>query len=338
MALIKPDDPANIIEFLEKASFLRLTNDVAFKAYFKANEFLLTSIITHFLPLPKGSKVCKVDVVNPELSPEQVTQKLTKQGLEAGKSFILDLVVKFERMMQDGRIDLGTVNVEMQATSDPYLIERVLVYIGWLYSSQLKKGESYDQLVLVYSLVFTTQNLKVFKGISDYYHVCNIRRTMPPEVLMSNAMCFIIVELGKFDKNVKQLHNIRESWCYLLKNSDQINQSEYEFLKGQGGDMAKAVGELWSMSQDEVLQEYIYALEKKERIRITAEKYARNKGFKEGIEKGHLKGRLKGREEGREEGHVAVALNMLKKGLDFHLISECTGLSAKDVEALKKKS
>ena len=42
---------SNINEFLKKSHFLKLTNDAAFKAYFKSNKQLLISLLTSFLPL-----------------------------------------------------------------------------------------------------------------------------------------------------------------------------------------------------------------------------------------------------------------------------------------------
>ena len=52
-------------------------------------------------------------------------------------------------------------------------------------------------------------------------------------------------------------------------------------------------------------------------------------------EKGRWKGRQEGRKEGRQEGRQEVILNMLKKRLDISLISEVTGLPAKEIKKLK---
>ena len=138
---------------------------------------------------------------------------------------------------------------------------------------------------------------------------------------MSNGLCFVIIELGKFDKNVKQLYDIRESWCYLLKNSYKMNDIEYKSLENKGEDMAKAVKHLLNLSQDEALQEYIDAFDKRERDRISAENLARREGQQEGIEKGIEK----------------VALNMLKNGIDIQVILNSTKLSKEELEQLKEK-
>ena len=44
-------------------------------------------------------------------------------------------------------------------------------------------------------------------------------------------------------------------------------------------------------------------------------------------------GKIKGKKEGKKEGKIETALNMLKKGFDFNLIKEITGLPDKDLQA-----
>ena len=344
------NDLTRIAEFLKHAKFLMLSNDVIFKAYFKSHKQLLTSVLMHFLPLPKGSRIISIEVLDPDLSPV----KLSKIKEESGKQFVLDLRVKFERITEYKEKQIEIVNVEMQTTSEPYFTDRILAYSARLYSEQLKRGLGYSKLSPVYSLVFTTKNLKVFKSVQDYYHVCNIRRTEPPEVLMSNGLCFVIVELGKFDKRLHKLYNVRESWCYLLKNSRQLSQVEYTSFREQGGDMAKAVKHLWNLSQDESLREYLDAIEKRRMDKISREQWIHGEGRKEGLKTGREEGLKTGREEGlktgreeglktgREEGlktgREEVALNMLKSGIDLQVILDSTKLSKQEILKLQKKT
>ena len=108
------------------------------------------------------------------------------------------------------------------------------MYLSRLYSGQIRKGENIDKLLPVYSLVFTTVNLKEFEGIKDYYHVCNIRRIGHPEVVMSRGMSFVIVELDKFQSQLGELIDIKENWCYFLKNSGNMNLKEYTSFQNEG--------------------------------------------------------------------------------------------------------
>ena len=239
---------------------------------------------------------------------------------------------------------------------------------GRLYSEQLSKGDGYEKLVPVYSLVFTTQNLSDFKDVTDEYrHVCNIRRTKDPQVVMSRGMCFVIVELGKFTKDMEKLDNTRDDWSFILKNSEELGVNEYQTFLNKGGEMAEAVKRLWDLSQDDLLREEAWALEKQRKDRFAERQFereeARSKGLAEGLAEGHTKGRAEGRaegrteglaeghtkgrtegraegrsegrSEGRAEGHRKIALDMLKDGCNSKMICKYTGLSQKEVEDLK---
>ena len=65
-------------------------------------------------------------------------------------------------------------------------------------------------------------------------------------------------------------------------------------------------------------------------------KYARKKGREEGLEQGLEQGREQGLEQGMQQNRQAIALNMLKEGLDIALICKITGLSEKELKALQK--
>ena len=311
----------NIDKFFKKARFLKLTNDAAFKAYFKSNKQLLISLLSSFLPLPKDSTIIEVESLDSELSSKRVLMDKKKTD----KTFVLDLLVRFERMTSLGKKQTEMVNVEMQTTSESYFTDRILAYLCRIYFEQLRKGSRYNKLYPVYLLAFTTKNLKKFKGVKDYYHVCNIRRTGSPEILMSDGLCFVIVELNKFAKSVKELYNTRESWCYLLKNSYNMGTLEYKSFEEKGGQMAKAVKSLWNLSREEAEREYLFAIEKQERDRINREEFVRQEANEKGIEKG---------QKTKEE---SIILNMLKKKIDISTIVECTGVSKEKILKFQEK-
>ena len=66
----------------------------------------------------------------------------------------------------------------------------------------------------------------------------------------------------------------------------------------------------------------------------SAERRGMEKGMAEGMEKGMEKGIEKGIEKGMAEERHLIALNMKKQGVSFDLISQCTGLSIKEIELL----
>ena len=164
--------------YMTESALLPLSNDLTFKIFFKSgeNRGLLISLLSSFLPLPEGSRIVNVEVLDPELPPDEVS----RVGGSVGKKYVLDLKVRFERTTPGGTRVGESVNVECQTTSQPYMTDRLLAYASRLYGEQLREGDSYQKLDTVYSLLFTTKNLPDFADSPHYNHVCNIRETREP--------------------------------------------------------------------------------------------------------------------------------------------------------------
>ena len=80
---------------------------------------------------------------------------------------------------------------------------------------------------------------------------------------MTKGLQFIMVELDKFVKEVKELNGQREAWCWFLKYSKEIKDKNNEKeLKNKGKDMKQAIKHLWQLSSDEILREQLEAEEK----------------------------------------------------------------------------
>ena len=299
--------------------YLKLTNDIVFKAYFKDGEKFLIPLLEDFLPLPDNARIIDVKVLNPEMSPDE----LKKMGGVPGKTFILDLRVTFKRSDagKDDKPEL--VNVEMQASHDSYFADRLLAYSSRLYSEQLSAGRTYKDLAPVYSLVFMTDNLNEFSTIqNEYYHVCTIRRTTSPDLVMSRGMCFVIVELKKFRKKQEELQGRREEWSFLVKHSGRMAKKDYKFLEKRGKTMSDAVKHLWDISQNQGLREFLQVQERDRLDRATGEELAMEKGIEKGIEKG------------RKDNAEKTAISMLGDGIEIDTVKKYTGLSKQDIEKL----
>ena len=179
-----------------------------------------------------------------------------------------------------------------------------------------------------------------------------MRRSQAPHLRMTTGLQFIVVELDKFIKEVRELSDQREAWCWFLKHSKEIRDKNMkEELMRKGKDMGQAIKQLWKLSSDELLREEIEAEDKfrqdheaslltsyrkgQKEGREEGRKEGEEKGREEGREEGEEKGRKEGREEGREEGRKDVALKLLKQGVEPSLICETTGLSKEELNRLK---
>ena len=99
--------------------------------------------------------------------------------------------------------------------------------------------------------------------------------------------------------------------------------------------MGNAVKRLWNLSEDDYIREQMEAIEKQRRDQVARENDARAEGMEKGRVEGMEKGRVEGMEKGRAERNKEVARQMLKEGVDISMICRYTGLTEKEVEALK---
>ena len=76
--------------------------------------------------------------------------------------------------------------------------------------------------------------------------------------------------------------------------------------------------------------------EKAERDRYAREQFVREEGLAKGLAKGLAQGRAEGWEDGKADERREIAHNLLHLGLPIAQISEATGLSTAEIEALRQ--
>lgn len=281
-----------------RSPFLNLTQDLMFKNYFKLNKNVLKSLLKAFLPLPQNSSIKDIVILDsliPSFSPEE-------------KSSFLDLRVQ----LNNGEF----VNVEMQAFPHKSFIKRILLYWAKNYSSQIRIGEKYEKLCPAYSLIFSTFSL--FPKTDYFYNSFSIRSDVSPHFCFSEGLHIITVELNKFKKREPgALLDLREEWCYLLKESKDMGEEEGKELSMKGQEMEEAMFHLKELSREEALRLLEEARDKAWKDQAAREDDSFNKGMKQGI----------------EQGKKNLVLCMLKEGLGVPLISKITGLSEEEINS-----
>ena len=283
--------------------FLNLTQDLIFKSYFKPDKSVLKSLLKAFLPLPDNTSIKDITILDsllPSLTPEE-------------KSSLMDLRVQ---------LDSGEfVNVEMQAFPHKSFTQRILLYWAKNYSSQLKAGEDYETLCPAYSLIFSVYNL--FPETGHFYTSFSIRSDEAPYFYFNKDLRLVTVELSKFNKRTPAaLLDLREEWCYLLKESRRMGERESEELSAKGEDMKKAMFRLKELSREEGLRLVEEAKEKARRDQAARERDSFNEGL----------------DQGMEQGKIELVMNMLENKLDISLISKITGFSKEEISELKNES
>ena len=123
----------------------------------------------------------------------------------------------------------------------------------------------------------------------------SIRMDKEPYEELTNHLKIVIVELSKFECDDLSDLDKKASWCYVLKESENIGSREIKILeeKGLGGVMAL----LKRVSEDDRLR---YEQESRDKF-LFDQHWDRIYKFEEGMEKGLRKGIEKGLQKGIEK-------------------------------------
>lgn len=305
---------------------LDLKVDVVFKDFFgdKSRKEILESFINSILGF-EGDDVIEVEEF---LDPR-------KMRVEVGKpSTFVDLSVKTrggERYI-----------IEMQTYNHDGFDKRLLYYLGKDYTEQIeyqyhhpqeskktksKKLIGWGELpkVHVVAIIDFHRDQKEKNGILNHHAVVETYR-FKPEISASNSHIFdhwkaTIVDLKKFkSKPVNKLKTDKEIWIHILNDAPSLKKEEREVLK-KDPVFQRALERLEMLSSDPETRRAFESSVNDQRDHLAILEAAENKG----------------RKEGHKESCKAIALALLKQMLSMKQISEATGLSIEEIEALKKQ-
>ena len=157
-----------------------------------------------------------------------------------------------------------------------------------------------------------------------------IRSDEHPHFVLNDQLRMVFVDLGCFEKDISQVLDKKDQWCYFIKNAGRMTGEEKKLLSGKGAEMAKAVGLFDGVPASRLTRLREWSIDRYERDQrsLKAEREAKLKA----------EGKAEGRKEGMEKGMEKVASNMLKSGLDTSLICKVTGLSEEEIKKLKNSS
>ncbi len=257
----------------------------------------------------------------------------------AMRSVRMDLVATDSQ----GRI----INVEVQKYDDDRYAERLTVYVSRLVTYYTPQGAEMA-IRRVVCLSLGDYPLPGLEGYPDAVVRLRCRPERPGYEVKGDLPLTVHVNLSQVrsqckDKCVEDFDEW-EKWCYYLAMEDGMATDEELEKIRRIVEADPAVREADRRfrealcSEDEALKmgllqmwnsEMKYAGEM-----ATAQVRAESKGMKVGLEKGMEKGMEKGFQKGMQENKLETAKAMKTRGLDISVISECTGLTAMQVEAL----
>ena len=293
------------------------TNDLMFKKIFWNKEYpnILISFINAVLK--RAEPIVSVDLINTELD----SQFLIDHGIR------LDLIAKTSSN--------ELLNIEMQKRDEDNMYKRTLYYWSKIYSSQLNKGQEYNDLRPVITINILDFVLFNDKRCHRSFILKDKETNEIPEINNEDLKMIEIhfVELKK--RKYMDQNDDLWAWAEFLKapNSKNLDEKKEEIKSIRDAqnvyDIAVA---------DPTEREKIRLLDKTQRDNLSYKKAqitkARERGIKKGKKEGLAEGKKVGLVEGEYNAKIETAKKMLLKGLGAETISECTGLSLEEVQKL----
>jgi predicted transposase/invertase (TIGR01784 family) len=204
------------------------------------NEPILRGIINAVLKNSGHVPVTTAEVLNP----------FNVKEFAVDKRIVLDVRVKDERDR--------SFNIEIQTTSHPAFVERIL--FGWAdtFSAQLHAGNEYQKLKPVFCIVIT--EFKIFSQVDGVHLVFELRERSHPDVVMSNHLQIHFLQLyevlqGRLDVLEDMLPDLRH-WLNFWAFGGLKGEQEMAQIVENDPLVMEAVAELQRFSSDAEMREF----------------------------------------------------------------------------------
>lgn len=287
--------------------FFNPFTDFGFKKLFgeEANKDLLIDFLNAFLPTKH--RIADLTFRNSEQLPENILDRKA----------IFDISCVGE----NGAI----FTVEMQKAKQHYFKDRALFYLSYPIQRQAQKGDwdfKLNPIFLVAVLDFEYDEHEERRKI--HRHV--VLKDQDGDVF-SESLQMVFLQMPLFDLQESDLKTTKDKWLFFLKNLESFEDipavlQEPVFTK------AFEIAEYTRFAPDvqEVYQNNLKIYRDNQAVVKTA--------MLDGYDVGKKDGKLEGFFEGVSKRNIELVRNMNAKGLSVGLISDITGISVIDIEAL----
>ena len=264
-----------------------------------------------------------------------LNEKITIQKLLESESNQEDEYDKYNRVDMLAENSKGElVLIEVQNNNEYAYFQRMLFGTSKLVTEYINRGEGYDKVRKVYSVNIVYFALGhgtdfVYHGKTEFRGIHNgdilelspfQKQRFKVDAVSQLYPEYYILKVNDFNQVAK---TPLEEWIYYLNTGNIPSDAT-----APGLEEARERLKLDSMTKDE-LSAYYRHLDNVVILRSNIQT-ERMEGMEEGMEKG-LK---KGREEGRLEANRNTVRNVKKLGATVEFISQATGLSKEEIEAL----
>jgi predicted transposase/invertase (TIGR01784 family) len=277
---------------------LTLTLDYTFKKVFAEHYKILIHLVNSLMNFAKGQWIDCIQVLNPKILPEDITQKF----------IVLDILAydNFDRRF----------NIEMQAKKFDYYQDRAAYYLSRLFSKQLERGDEYGYVST--ALGIHILNYVQYPDIADFHYEFLFRDTNHHEIILSENIALHMFELPKINPEYRNQSD-RNQWLYFIKNAHK--EKEKDIMTNYSiPEIHQAYQILKQLSQDEEAKLHAEARQMALMTERISLRNAKNEG----------------RNEGENEGKKIVAKNLIQAGMPFEQVAIITELDIHSLYKLTK--
>ena len=320
---------------MNEEKLLSLTNDYIFKRTFGYKEsWSITKVLLRDV---LQDNITKVELDN---------QTITEKELMDDKVGIMDIKAVLNENIE--------CDIEMQVVNQHNIEKRILFYWAKMYTKSIKEGNQYTDLRKSICVLFADFELDGLHEIKKYLTKWNIREEEYRNVVLTDVLELVIIELPKYFKYAEKEKRVNMNlWLEFLKNPEvriMVNEGDSESIKETKQAISEAQEKLEEISKDEHERYLAELREKYIRDQFAVQEYGYVKGKEAGRSEGRAEGRAEGRVEGRAEGRaegrkigereekMQIAKKMLEKGMAKEEIIELTGIQIDELEQLDKKN
>ena len=287
---------------------LPLTSDYVFKRIFAREEN--NSMLKDFLEAILNIHINKVEVKNPELTPNMADEKLG----------ILDLKLDIDNER--------VVDVEMQVLNEHNIKERSSTYLSKLAAEQLKAKQNYKELKKIITINILKYN---YLERNSYHSIARMKYedTNPIEFVnmgykkeeedATSTFEMHFIELPKFKEKNPNCNTKLEQWLWLIDGSkeEKVKMSALE-----NEEINKTVKELNKLSQN---PEEVAKYEEREWsiMRYNVE-----------MDTNRELGKEEGRKEGKRDKEIEIVKKLYSLNTPIEKIAEIVELSIEEVKKI----
>lgn len=223
--------------------------------------------------------------------------------------------------------------VEMQKAKQNFFKDRSVYYASFPIQEQARKGEWDFELEPVYSVGILDFIFDDHKSDAELLHTVELKNQRCE--VFYDKLKFIYIELPKFRKHESELETQFDKWLYVFRHLSNL-QDRPPKLQDRVFQKLFEAAEIARFSPEErdAYENSLKYYRDLKNVVDTSREEGILEGIEKGIEQGIEQGIEKGIEQGMEKRNLEIARKMKGKGMPNAEISELTGLSDDEINAL----